>query len=110
MTSRYRRGKIYKLLNSVTGDEFFGCTLSAVSQCKCTHVSAARNGKPGLLYTKMRETGVNAWEIHLLEHYPCKNRQELRVRLQHWVDKQQPMLNTPKQEDSDRDKFSIAFR
>ena len=45
------------------------------------------------LYQNMREFGVEHFFIELLERYKCKNKNELNIRKEKWINKLKPSLN-----------------
>jgi len=88
----YNNGKIYKIVDYVSGDVYIGSTTQSLKRRRQKHVSDSKN------YGKIRNGRVikysshfiimkNDYVISLLESYPCNNKDELRIREQEWIDK-----------------------
>ncbi len=72
-------GKIYKLVSNVTGDVYYGSTISSLKQRLTDHKAHYKrylNGKYRYVTSfKILETGD--YDIHLVENYRCLNRKQL---------------------------------
>ena len=87
----YSNGKIYKLVSSETDDIYIGSTCTDLMKRKGKHKSDYKSWKDGTqkhttASSKLFDLG-GCVEIILIETYPCKNKNELSAREQHWMDK-----------------------
>ena len=80
----YKNGKIYQLLNNISGDVYVGSTIQPLYKQIHKHKSnmGCRNGKIDDL---MREIGKDNFYIELIELYPCNGREELRAREGYYI-------------------------
>tara|TARA_R110000822_G_scaffold306528_1_gene432880 strand:- start:4 stop:627 length:624 start_codon:yes stop_codon:yes gene_type:complete len=91
MDTSYENGKIYRIIDN-TNDNFYVGSTNYVRLCSrlTKHkgsFNAYMNGS-SLKYCASMEILINEnYKILLLEPYPCKNRDELRMREQEWMDK-----------------------
>tara|TARA_R110001592_G_scaffold61375_1_gene187062 strand:+ start:85 stop:663 length:579 start_codon:yes stop_codon:yes gene_type:complete len=91
MDTSYENGKIYKIVD-FTNDNFYVGSTNYVRLCSRLtkhkgNLKAYMNGS-SLKYCASMEILINEnYKILLLEPYPCKNRDELRMREQEWMDK-----------------------
>ena len=86
-STNYTSGRIYKILNYIDDECYVGSTCLPLSKRMATHRTDARRPKKQhyLLYTKMREYGIENFYIELIEAYPCENNEELRRREGHFI-------------------------
>lgn len=85
----YENGKIYKLVNDVTTDEYIGSTLTSLSKRKAYH----KGDPPPSVKVLYDEIGWDQLQIVLIEAFPCENNDELRRRERYWFDDLKPVLN-----------------
>ena len=91
MDNSYKNGKIYKIIDNTNGNFYVGST-NYVKLCSRMgkhrgYLKEYMNGS-SLKYCASMEILINEnYKILLLEPYPCKNRDELRMREQEWMDK-----------------------
>jgi hypothetical protein len=91
MDNSYKNGKIYKIIDNTNGNFYVGST-NYVKLCSRLgkhrgYLKEYMNGS-SLNYCTSMEILINEnYKILLLETYPCKNRDELRMREQEWIDK-----------------------
>ena len=90
----YANGKIYKLVNCVNDYIYIGSTTSTLVKRKAGHVNKAQYHPSRFIYKNLLPIGWKNIRIILIEAYPCKNKDELTAREQHWIDKLKPYLNT----------------
>ena len=91
MDNSYKNGKIYKIIDNTNGNFYVGST-NYVKLCSRMgkhrgYLKAYMKGST-LKYCASMEILINEnYKMLLLEPYPCKNRDELRMREQQWMDK-----------------------
>ena len=87
--SDYSKGRIYKVLNTVTDDVYVGSTCSPLTKRFYEHKKTIgkRNYEHNKFYCKMQELGFDNFYIELVENYPCSTREELRAREGEWIRK-----------------------
>lgn len=105
--SKYTDSKIYKLWNTVNDSFYVGSTTMPYL---CNRISLHRQSskdesgrRSSPLYTTMRDTGRQNWKITLIEEFPCKSKEELQDREQHWINELKPNLNKVRAFVSDED-------
>jgi len=87
MTSKYKQGKIYKLV--CNGLIYIGSTIQKLSQRKGEHKMYYKNY---LLTGKSRCSSTDLFkleqevDIFLIEEYPCKTKAELCLREKYWYE------------------------
>jgi len=91
MDNSYKNGKIYKIIDNTNGNFYVGST-NYVKLCSRLgkhrgYLKAYLNGSSLTYYASMEILINENYKILLLEPYPCKNRDELRMREQEWMDK-----------------------
>ena len=89
-------GKIYMIVHKVTRKlAYIGSTVDALHQRFGGHRSFWKNN-PESKYSKYIQDadGPDAFEIILIEDYPCNNRTELIQREMHYIREQNPPCNT----------------
>lgn len=94
----YSRGKIYKLVSTTEIDTdpyaiYVGSTTCELHTRFCYHKSDSKRGS-SKIYKAMRELGVDTFRIELLEEYPCKDYEELRMVERIWQDELNAKYNT----------------
>jgi hypothetical protein len=86
----YCGAKIYRIVSS--NGQYIGSTIATLKQRLKTHEWFVKNSKCKHHDVKQILGGEDC-RIILLEHYPCKNRSQLRTREQFWIDLL-PCVNT----------------
>ena len=86
-------GRIYKLLNVVTGDEYIGSTRNSITRRYQQIMTAARKGKGrGLIYDNIRAWGEDCFDIFLL--YECTEQDNLLQKEIEYINNINPSLNS----------------
>ena len=84
MDSKYNRGKIYKIYNSINSKCYIGSTIQSLNIRFSAHKQyKSRNYSSKLLF---EEDELNC-KISLIELYPCHNKHELHARERYWIEK-----------------------
>ena len=98
---KYQQGKIYKIVGN--GETYYGSTCQATLAKRLTnHRSAykyymASNDVKGYCSSfKCFEKDNDNYEIILVEDYPCENKDQLRMRERHHIDKDNTCVNIKK--------------
>ena len=91
MDNSYKNGKIYKIIDNTNGNFYVGST-NYVKLCSRLgkhrgYLKDYMNGSSQKYYASMEILINENYKILLLETYPCKNRDELRMREQEHMDK-----------------------
>ena len=82
----YANGKIYQILNNIDDDVYVGSTCQSLSQRMTKHRwSMKTNNHKGMLNDKIKEHGIDAFYIELLEEYPCNNKEQLCAREGYYI-------------------------
>ena len=82
----YANGKIYQILNNIDDDVYVGSTCQSLSQRMAKHRWSMKNNiHKGMLNDKIKEHGIDAFYIELLEEYPCDNKEQLLAREGHYI-------------------------
>ena len=90
----YDNSIIYKIMCKDSKIDFFyiGSTINFRSR-KCQHKNESKNSNLKI-YTIIRENGGwENWEMNPIEIFSCKQKIELRIREQFWIDRLNPDLN-----------------
>ena len=92
MMSRYRHGKIYKIISNKTGLVYIGSTCltlpQRISQHERDYKQYLKTGKKYNVYmSSFKVLAGGDAKIMLLENYPCKNRKQLHAREVYYIDK-----------------------
>jgi len=92
---KYRRGKIYVIVNSVNDMVYIGSTIQEPHSRMAFHKILAK-GVDSPLYVAMRKYGVDTFEFSILERYPCRNKEELELHEMTVIQRYPPntVLNT----------------
>jgi hypothetical protein len=90
--SRYQRGKIYKLVNSVDDFIYVGSTCLALSSRFYTHKKESKR-KPMPCHRHFNTIGWDTVRIVLIENVVADDRSQLIQREQHYIDLLKPVLN-----------------
>ena len=91
-TSRYQRGKIYKLVNSVDDFIYIGSTCLPLSGRFYTHKTEAKR-KPLPCHRHFNTIGWDNVRIVLIENVVAEDRDQLIQREQYYIDLLKPSLN-----------------
>jgi hypothetical protein len=95
--NKYQRSKIYKLVCDIP--EITSIYIGHTQQkLLCSRMGEHRRNaknetKKSKLYTTMREIGIDNWQIHLIENWPCISIDDARKREQYWIELLKPDLN-----------------
>ena len=90
--SRYRHGKIYKIVSNKTGLVYIGSTCKTLPQRIAQHErdykQYLKTGKKYNVYmTSFKILKHGNYQIQLVENVPCKNSKELHAREKYWIEK-----------------------
>lgn len=91
---RYKRGKIYKVINLVTKDIYVGSTIQILCDRMMGHRVKCKAGDVSKLYATVVDNNWTNYKIILLENYPCDNVEQLKQQEQWWKDELNPAYNT----------------
>lgn len=87
---RYKKGKIYKLISSLTTDIYIGSTIlklnERLSKHKCHYKLFIENEYPNCTSFRLFEKGIDKVEIQLIEDYSCNCRNELEIKERYWIE------------------------
>lgn len=86
MDSRYKNGKIYKIISKQTDKVYIGSTIQTLNnrfKCHKTHYRLGRNG------TSVELLQYGDASIELIENYPCDSPTQLKTRERFYIE------NTP---------------
>lgn len=72
-----KKGRIYKIFNVKTDDIYIGSTIQTLKDRFKAHKSNAKLNKNGLLYDCMRDIGIDAFSIELIEEIDISNKKQL---------------------------------
>ena len=84
----YQDGKIYKIVCNVTGKLYIGSTTQLLAERLRGHskdYKSFQNGK-GRYVSSSVVLENNDYDIHLIENYPCKLKNELLMRERHFAE------------------------
>jgi len=85
----YQRGKIYKIIDNITGKVYFGSTIEPTLAKRLTkHISNFKYYKQGKgsYFSSFEIFENNDYVIILVELFPCGSRDELLMRERYWID------------------------
>ena len=90
--NRYKNTKIYIIKNDVDDKVYIGSTTQKhLCDRMWKHSSSSMdpksNGYNCSLYQHMRKLGQFAFEMELLEEYPCETKLQMVKKEQEWMDK-----------------------
>jgi len=91
---KFQNGKIYKIVNDVDNEIYVGSTIQTLSNRIAKHRNDAKKHPRFKIYQKMNELGIECFRIVLIENYPCKTKDELRAREEHWRSELKASLNS----------------
>ena len=76
MESKYRNGKIYKIVNTVNDDIYIGSTYRTLDERLTSHKYES-NSTYSKFHQAMKDLGYDKFNIVLLEDYPCDTKYQL---------------------------------
>jgi DNA repair photolyase len=79
-------GFTYELYNDLDEQVYIGSSTTTETQRFSEHKSSSKEGKYKI-YIKMREQGIEHWNIRIISEYLIKNRDLLRIEEQKEIDK-----------------------
>lgn len=91
--NRYNNGKIYKLVNSVDDQIYIGSTCNSLAKRKSRHKTSSRKRPTQRVYQHLNQIGWENVRIILIEKVQAQNKDQLRLREQHYIDLIRPSLN-----------------
>jgi len=77
--SNYKNGKIYEIVCNKTNERYIGSTKRPINDRIKQHLE--------LRYSSKQIIERNNFNVNILEHYPCNNKDELRKQEQLWMNK-----------------------
>lgn len=88
MTSRYKKGRIYKIIDNTNNKIYIGSTCKALSQRLAQHRYDYKQYLLGKMHfiTSMDILKNNNYGIVLIEEYPCDNKEQLLSRERHYIE------------------------
>jgi hypothetical protein len=92
MTTRYSRGKVYKLIDATSDKFYVGSTCSTLAHRLGEHKSKAKK-TPLPVHRFFNDIGWNNVRIILIESVAAQTKDQLRMREQHHMDLLKPELN-----------------
>ena len=90
--SRYSRGKIYKIVNTVDDKIYVGSTCSLLTKRLYEHKSMAKS-RPSHAHIHLNEIGWENIRIILVESVNAETKDQLLQREQYYIDLLNPSLN-----------------
>jgi hypothetical protein len=72
----YKKGKIYRIVCNTTGLVYIGSTTQTLDARLAIHKSKIEKH----IYSSYRVMENNNYKMELIEHYPCENNEQLRIR------------------------------
>ena len=100
--TKYKSGKIYKIITNKTKDVYVGSTIKELSKRYCQHVYNYKNKINNKKYNKKLSSyeilkhGECGCEIKLIEEYKCNSSRELHKREEYWINNTKYCVNTKK--------------
>jgi len=87
----YQNGKIYKLIDYTNDNIYIGSTTQTLSRRKSKHITDSKNyGKKYnnklVKYSSHSIIQNGNFDIILLQSFPCKNKDELRMKEQEYIE------------------------
>jgi len=86
-TADYKNGKIYKIINDETDDEYYGSTIKPLKERFGDHKRDYRcylNGKSEYI-SSFEIVKYSSCKIVLVENFPCNSKYELEVREKYYI-------------------------
>ena len=90
----YLHAKVYKLVNNVDDKIYIGSTCNELSKRKHQHKSTGRRKPYACVYHHLNEIGWSNVSIILIEEVKAYNKNQLRMREQHYIELLKPELNS----------------
>lgn len=94
MDNKYRKGKIYKLVNTVDDAIYIGSTCQKLCNRMCGHKTCARNKPNQPVYKHLNSVGWQHVHMVRIEKFPCNSLSELKTRERYWIELLKPQLNS----------------
>jgi hypothetical protein len=77
----YENGKIYKLVNDITGLTYYGSTCQPLSKRKHHHKNLFKNNYKHMCMSRLLfEEHPESVDIVLIENFPCQSKEQLHAR------------------------------
>ncbi len=93
-TNKYKKGKIYKLIDLTTTDTIYiGSSCNSLSRRKSQHHHTSKKHPNRNIYKFINELGWDKIGIVLIELYPCESKIELHRQERHWIEQLKPKMN-----------------
>ena len=89
-----KKARIYKITNIKTTDIYVGSTIQSLKSRFKNHRSNAKLGKKGCLYDFIRKTGIENFNIELIEEFETYKKEEIGKKEKEYFIKLKPSLNT----------------
>ena len=83
--SKYQKGKIYKILNSIDDEVYVGSTIESLSKRMAKHRAKCNTKTSYKIYHHMAKHGKEHFYIELIAHYPCETKEELVAKEGEWI-------------------------
>ncbi len=94
MVNKYKKSKIYKLVNEEDNEVYVGATTKTLSTRFRQHKNDSKRYNKQHVYAHLNNVGWDKIQIVLLETYPCCNMDELKARERYWIEQLKPTLNS----------------
>ena len=85
--NKYQTGKIYKLIDNINGNEYYGSTIQTLQNRKSEHVKKYKQylNKKYHYVSSFEIIKNNNYEIYLVENFPCNSKKELETREGYYI-------------------------
>ena len=85
--NKYQTGKIYKLIDNINGNEYYGSTIQDLKKRKWGHKSSYERylNKKHTYVTSFEIIKNNNYQIYLVEDFPCNSKKELETREAYYI-------------------------
>eukprot|EP00952_Eustigmatos_sp_NYUAD-ZCMA_P013159 52468-Eustigmatos_ZCMA.PRE.1 len=85
---KYEKGRIYKLVDNISGLQYIGSTTQPLYKRKSKHLTAFKQWQDGKIrfVTSFKVIGNNDFDIVLLEEVQCETKEQLHARERHFIE------------------------
>lgn len=94
MDTKYKKGKLYKLVNDEDGEVYVGATTRPLSTRFRQHRNDSKRYTKQHVYVHLNNIGWDKIHIVLIENFPCCSIYELKSRERYWIEQLKPTLNS----------------
>ena len=93
-TNKYKKAKIYRLVNEVDGEFYVGSTCTSLARRLSSHRGMAKVKPNQKVYKHLNSIGFDKVSIILVEEYSCENKMQLETRERKHIEELKPTLNS----------------